>query len=74
MDVTVNGEPRQAAEGVTVAQLLELLNTPSERVVVELNLTIVKRAAHATTILKAGDQVEIVRFVGGGSTRCMDAQ
>jgi len=38
-----------------------------ERVVVEVNLKILKRAEHASTMLKDGDQVEIVHFVGGGS-------
>lgn len=66
MDVTVNGETRQLAEGTTVAQLLESLGIAPERVVVEVNLTILKRAQHAAAALQAGDQVEIVQFVGGG--------
>jgi thiamine biosynthesis protein ThiS len=35
-------------------------------VVVELNRGVVAREAHATTLLKEGDAVEIVQFVGGG--------
>ena len=67
MDVVVNGEAREVPEGTTVSGLLELLTVAPERVVVELNLAILKRAQGPSTILKRGDQVEIVQFVGGGS-------
>ena len=67
MELTVNGEKRAVPEGTTVSTLLELLQVMPERVVVEVNLTILKRAEHAGAILQEGDQVEIVRFVGGGS-------
>ena len=70
MEVTVNGEKRQLPEGLRVSQLLETLNVAPERVVVELNLTILKRAALVGSVLKEGDQVEIVHFVGGGSSDC----
>ena len=70
MDVTVNGERRALAEGTTVSQLLQQLQVAPERVVVEVNLTILKRAQHAMTALHPGDQVEIVQFVGGGSRDC----
>jgi len=67
MELTVNGDKREAPEGTTVSKLLELLTVIPERVVVEVNLTILKRAEHPQIILKEGDQVEIVRFIGGGS-------
>ena len=67
MELMVNGEKREVTEGTTVSKLLELLTVIPERVVVEVNLTILKRAEHSQTILKEGDQVEIVRFVGGGA-------
>lgn len=66
MELVVNGEKRNMPEGTTVAGLLAALQTPPERVVVEVNLTILKRAEHVGTRLSAGDQVEIVQFVGGG--------
>ena len=66
MEVVVNGEKREVPEGTTVSGLLELLAVVPERVVVELNLAILKRAQSPVTTLKAGDQVEIVQFVGGG--------
>ena len=66
MELTVNGEKRQVPDGTTVSQLLGTLKVAPERVVVELNLTILKRAEHPMTLLRAGDHVEIVQFVGGG--------
>ena len=73
MELTLNGEKREVPEGTTVSKLLELLTVIPERVVVEMNLTILKRAEHSQTILKEGDQVEIVRFVGGGSKGWLQA-
>ena len=67
MEIAINGEARQLPEGMTVAQLLDQLQIQPERIVVEVNLTILKRAQHAGTILHAGDRVEIVHFVGGGA-------
>ncbi len=66
MRVQVNGEDRELPQGTTVSQLLETLQIVPERVVVEVNLTILKRAQHASAVLKEGDHVEIVHFVGGG--------
>lgn len=65
MTVTVNGRPREVAEGGTVAGLLEALDI-SEPVAVEQNGQIVDRKDFAHVILREGDVVEIVRFVGGG--------
>lgn len=66
MFVTVNGKPMELADDLTAAGLLDQLQVRPERVVVEVNLTILKRDQLGSTILKAGDQVEIVHFVGGG--------
>ena len=65
-ELMVNGVKQSVPDGTTVTQLLNVLKIVPERVVVELNLTILKRAEHGTAILKDGDQVEIVHFVGGG--------
>lgn len=63
----VNGQAREVSEGTTVEQLLKQLDVVAERVVVEVNVKILRRKEHVDTVLKAGDCVEIVRFVGGGS-------
>ena len=66
MIVHINGETRDIGTGLSIAQLLEELGIRPGRVVVELNRDIVSRDAHSETILKEGDAVEIVHFVGGG--------
>ena len=63
----VNGEKRQVADGLTASGLLDTLQIMPERVVVEVNLTILKRVQLPEAVLKEGDQVEIVQFVGGGA-------
>lgn len=67
MELVVNGKPMQLSEGATAVELLNQLGVEPERVVVEVNLNILKRAQLGSTVLQTGDQVEIVHFVGGGS-------
>ncbi len=66
MQLSVNSEPCQTAEGTTVAQLLGQLGLTGKYVAVEVNLRLVPRAQHAHHVLSAGDRVEIVTLVGGG--------
>jgi len=66
MELTVNGELREVAEGVTVAGLLAELRLAKQYVAVEVNREVIARARHAECRLKAGDRVEIVTLVGGG--------
>lgn len=66
MEIVVNGEPRDIAEGATLSDLLRQLNVALERCAVERNLEVVRRQEWAHTLLAAGDKLEIVHFVGGG--------
>ena len=66
MEVVVNGEKQELPEGTTALGLLETLKIAPERVVVELNMKILKREERQVAVLKQGDIVEIVHFVGGG--------
>lgn len=66
MEVLVNGEVLQLAEGCTVLQLLEKMALADKRLAVEINLEIVPRSRHASHVLRAGDRVEIVHAIGGG--------
>lgn len=64
--ITLNGDPFDIPQPVTVSALLESLEIDSRRVAVEHNLVIVRRQAFDRTIVRDGDSVEIVNFVGGG--------
>lgn len=66
MKLIVNGKEKSFDSDLTVTELLSELGIAAERVVVEVNLTILKRAQHPETRLNEGDRIEIVQFVGGG--------
>ena len=63
--VRINGEETDAA-GRTVAEHIASAGFNPARVVVELNGGIVPKADYAATVLKDGDSVEVVCFMGGG--------
>jgi thiamine biosynthesis protein ThiS len=65
MNVIVNGQPREVADGTTLRQLVEQHNLKPEKVAIELNRRLA-RAEKLDLPLKTGDEVEIVTFVGGG--------
>ena len=66
VNITLNGDPLDVPGPVSVAALLESLAIDARRVAVEHNLVILKRGAFDQTIVREGDNVEIVNFVGGG--------
>src|SRR5262245_6501878 len=67
LSITVNGEPRQVPPNQSVAELLDQLHYDRRRVAVEVNRVLVTAAEHPERRLAAGDQIEIVTLVGGGS-------
>jgi len=64
--IVVNGENREVRAGQTIAGLVRTLELDPERLAIELDRRIVKRAAWASTVLPDGARLEIVQFVGGG--------
>lgn len=66
MKVTVNGEAREIAPGTTVSGLLENLGLHPRLIVVEHNREILDRTSFNATEVRAGDNIELVHFVGGG--------
>jgi sulfur carrier protein len=62
----VNGEPFEVAGPLSISALLAHLEIDYRRVAVEHNLDIIKRDRYDSTIIQAGDEIEIVNFVGGG--------
>jgi thiamine biosynthesis protein ThiS len=67
LQITLNGDRHEVAGPLTVTELLAQLQIDARRVAVEHNLVVLKRDAFETTVVREGDQVEIVNFVGGGS-------
>lgn len=66
MDISVNGEMKAFGAPLSVADLLNLLGLPQQKIAVEHNLEIVPKSAYETHMLAAGDRIEIVHFIGGG--------
>jgi sulfur carrier protein len=66
MRVKVNGENIELESGLDLVQLLKFYRLKTEMVVIELNRQVPDKNAYATTFLKEGDEVEIVKFLGGG--------
>lgn len=66
MQIVINDQPREVAEGLTVAGLLTELEMRPKLVAVERNLELVPRGRHTECILQEGDRLEIVTLVGGG--------
>ena len=66
MKITANDQPREAAEGTTVAELLEELGLAGKPVAVEVNRELVPHGHHTKHTLADGDRLEIVTLVGGG--------
>jgi thiamine biosynthesis protein ThiS len=66
MQILLNGNPKIITKPMTIARLLEDLLVPATAIVIELNKTILQPDCYATTFLKDNDQMEIIRFVGGG--------
>ena len=69
MEIQVNDETREVPENVSLQQLIANLNLAPERIAIEVNHDVVRRAHWPSTVLKEGDRVEIVHFVGGGKNR-----
>ena len=64
--ITLNGDPFELDEPLSVADLLTKLAIDARRVAVEHNLMILKRQFFSDTLVQDGDRIEIVNFVGGG--------
>lgn len=71
MKIYLNGEERiisdqEHSRAYTLSVLIESLSMKPDRVAVELNREIAPRDRWADVVLKDGDKLEIVHFVGGG--------
>lgn len=68
MRLKINGkdETLDAAE-IRLTDYLASKGIRPETVAVEINLTVIEKSRYADTQLREGDEVEIVRFVGGGA-------
>jgi thiamine biosynthesis protein ThiS len=67
MNIKINGETRTVEEGATLAAVMESLQIPAGNLAIEHNGEFLDDGADLGDVtIKAGDTLEIVRFVGGG--------
>lgn len=66
LKLRINGEDREVVNNVSLKELVTQLDLTPERIAIELNQNVVRRADWSSTVLRENDQVEVVHFVGGG--------
>ena len=66
MTITLNGDPREVDDGLTIGMLLSQLELDRGTVAVAINREFVPRSEHATHRLRSGDAVELVAPMQGG--------
>ncbi len=66
MQIIVNGEPTDIANGIKMSGLIEHLDLAGKRLAVEVNEELVPRSRFDQHTLESNDHVEIIHAVGGG--------
>ena len=64
--ITVNGKQMSVNIKYSLKNLIDKLKLPIKKVAIELNKQIVNKKRISKIILKSGDKIEIVNFIGGG--------
>jgi sulfur carrier protein len=62
----INGERIDLTNGITISEMLKILELNSEKVVVEVDLEIVNKDEFSVKKLSSESKIEIISFVGGG--------
>jgi len=66
MQIQVNGEVREISEGTDLKSLIDELQITQKVMAAAVNMEIVKKEKWSDCILREGDRVELLHFVGGG--------
>ena len=66
IQIKLNGETKRIDSDVTLDRLLDLFSLPRQRVAIEHNRSVVSRNDWPATVVRNGDKIEVVHFVGGG--------
>lgn len=67
MEIQVNGKKMELEQAVTLEELVTILKHDKRQIAAEVNLEIIEKDKYTEVMLKEGDVVEIVSFMGGGS-------
>lgn len=66
ISVTVNGEKKTFSNSLTVHEFLEQLKIGFQSMAISINNTVIPRSQLMEQIICDGDQIEIIRPIGGG--------
>ena len=67
MTITINGEEyADLTQGINMSGLLAHLGLHEKKIAIERNREIVPKSGYANVVLKDGDVLEIITFIGGG--------
>ena len=66
MNITVNGKKEKIEKDISLLRFLQQKGIDPDTVVVEYNYEVVKKEEWDGIILKENDNLEVLRFVGGG--------
>jgi len=66
LKIEINGERRDVPDRISISDLIKHLALAPERLAIELNREVIRRADWPHTQLSEDDRLEIVHFVGGG--------
>ncbi|MFN5351756.1 MAG: sulfur carrier protein ThiS [Alphaproteobacteria bacterium] len=66
MKIIINGEEKSFGSNISIEAMLAELKINPKKVAIEMNLEIIPKSLYAKTLLKDGDSLEIIEFIGGG--------
>lgn len=66
MKAIINGKSMELEEGITLQQMLDILENKSKMIVIEQNRNIIAKENFTSTKIEEGDEIEIITFAGGG--------
>lgn len=66
MNITLNGKTVTLSDGQTIAELVKQKGLNHDSIIIEHNGELVQKDKWPETVLKEADNLEILRFVGGG--------
>ncbi len=66
MNITLNGQAKQLPDALNISEMVEEFCKDKAPVIAEVNGKIIKKLQWSKIVLKEGDRIELVSFVGGG--------
>lgn len=66
MNITLNGQKYNIESNITLEEMLINLNIEQKNIIAEVNGEVVTKDDFSNKIINENDNIELVRFVGGG--------